>query len=585
MRTIKSGMFTTLFFIAGCAAVVFIQPPRLAAAKTTPSNTKSYATSRGEAYSSFTRGSFLLEQGAVRTALGLLETAWEASDHDPVVGFKLAEAYSRAGELDSSEQVIDAVLDHHGDYVDALLFKAKLYYLKGDRLNCALMLEQVVQKRPGDFEIQQFLGRVYYELENDEKAIDAYRKALSLDPSYPSLFYRYGLLLRKEQRNQEAEKAFQDALDLNPEFHESALELSEIWIEQQRYARAESLLTSVLTADPDQEEALLTLALMYFNQGKYDDGIRILEQRKRTAPLPREATILLGRLYYEAQEYDEAYSIFAGLYREGSRSPDLARILGEVSMKSGKPDEALKFYREAIRLDPGDFRSYLSLFFASQRRYVTPGVEPLQLDDDEAVQLLSQAAGSVGEDDFDGCYLVGIAYQNVDSLDAARKLLLRALELEPRNERVLLSLATIEEKAENFDVAERYLKSLYREKPDDPTVNNFYGYLLAEQGKDLDRAQSMIEKALEQDPDNGFYIDSLGWVHYKRGQFETALAMIERASHLIENDPIILEHLGDVYRALEQHRKALAAYEKSQSLEGASDLLEEKIRTMRKRLE
>jgi tetratricopeptide (TPR) repeat protein len=556
-----------------------------ASAKQTTSNKKSYTSDREEALSSFTQGVFLLERGAVRTALELLERAWEASDHDPVVGFKLAEGYSRAGKLDQSESVIDAVLEKDESVPDALLFKAKLYYLKGDRMNCAATLEKVVAQGPADFETQQFLGRVYHELEIDDKAIEAYAKALSLDPSYPSMHYRYGLLLRKKMKIDEAEKAFRDALELNPEFHEAALELAEIWIDQQRFAKAESLLTEIIEAEPENEEALLILSLMYFNQGKYDAGIRMLEERKRNAPLPREESILLGRLYYEAKEYDEALKVFSELYKQGSRTPDLARILGEISLKAGQTEQALRFYREAIRLDPDDYKSYLSLFFAAQKRFVPPEVNHVDLPDSEAQVLLSQASRVVRDGDFEGFYLVGLAYQNVDSLDAARTLLLRALELEPKNDRVLLSLASIEEKSENYGVAEKYLEILYREKPDDATINNFYGYLLAEQGKELDRAKQMIEKALEQDPTNGFYIDSLGWVYYQRGEYENALIEIEKASTLVESDPIILEHLGDVYRALKQYRNALAAYEKSQSLQEANDLLGDKIRMTRKGLE
>lgn len=550
-----------------------------------PSASEGSPPGREEVYSSFTLGVYLLETGAVTSALDFLQTAWELSGHDAVVGIKLAEAYSRMGKLDESEAVINAVLQEDEHDMDALLYKSQLLYLKGDRTNCAETLERIAAVRPADFEIQQLLGKVYYELGNDAKALEAYGRALSLDPSYPYLFYRYGLLLRKDRRDADARNAFARALELDPEFHESAIELSDILIEEQRYARAESLLTAVLDAQPSNDEALLALSMMYFNQGSYDDGIRILEERKRSAPLSREASILLGRLYYEAKVFDEALAVFEELYRQGGAKPDLARILGEISQKAGKNKEAEGYFREAIRLDPKDYKSYLSLFYASSKRFIAEHATPLELTGEEMMGLLSRAAAVVEDDDFEGMYMIGITYQNVDSLDRAREMLHRSLALQADSRGALLALATIEEKTRNFEAAEKHLIALHDMKPDDAAVNNFYGYLLAEQGKDLEKAEKLIRKALTLEPSNGYYLDSLGWVFYQRGEYAKAIVELEKASGIVVNDSVILEHLGDAYRAMKQYGKALAVYEQSKELQGDNQVLLDKIEKLRKGLD
>jgi tetratricopeptide (TPR) repeat protein len=543
---------------------------------------KHYTSGQDEVYSSFTIGVYLLEKGAVSNALDYLEAAWAESGHDAVIGLKLADAYSRVGRLDESESVINTILATNERDLDALLFKSQLLYLRGDRAHCAETLEKIAAAEPADFEIQQLLGKVYYELGNDKKAIEAYGNALRLDPNYPYLFYRYGLLLRKDGRDAEAKDAFEKALALDPDFHESAVELSDILIESKRYARAESLLTGVLAAQPSNGEALISLAMLYFNQGSYDNGIRVLEERKRSAPLSREASILLGRMYYEAKEYTEALAIFKELNDQGGARPDLSRILGEISQRAGNEQEALGYFREAIRLDPNDYKNYLSLFYASDRRFIAEDVAPVELTADERNGLLPRAASLVAADDFEGLYMVGITYQNVDSLDRARTILKRSLALRPDDRTVLLALAGIEEKTKNFAEAEKHLETLYNMKPDDPAINNFYGYLLAEQGKDLAKAEKMIGKALEMEPANGYYLDSLGWVFYQRGDYEKALEELEKASNIVANDSVILEHLGDAYRAMKQYRKALAVYEQSREIQGKNQALIEKIESLRK---
>ena len=85
-----------------------------------------------------------------------------------------------------------------------------------------------------------------------------------------------------------------------------------------------------------------------------------------------------------------------------------------------------------------------------------------------------------------------------------------------------------------------------------------------------------MRKALEASPENGAYIDSLGWVYYKKGMFEEARIELERASEIIGDDPVIHDHLGDVYFKIGDLDKARESWEKSLELE-ANDEVKKKI--------
>ena len=99
---------------------------------------------------------------------------------------------------------------------------------------------------------------------------------------------------------------------------------------------------------------------------------------------------------------------------------------------------------------------------------------------------------------------------------------------------------------------------------------NFLGYTMAEKGEDLPTSLSYIEKALEMEPLNGSYRDSLGWVYFQKGQTKEALYHIRFASFLMEEkggaDPVVYEHLGSVLEAMERKADALAAYHRGLSL-------------------
>lgn len=544
-----------------------------------------YSTKEGWVLSSFLKGSYLLGAGSVRQALPYLEAAWGGSGRDPDIGQRLARAYFRAGKVDKCQGVVDDILSRRKDNFEALMLGAKLAYIRGQRKRARELLEAAAEQEPGSFEAQRLLGKVYLELGQDEQALAAYARSIAIDPQYPYLHYRYALLLKKFGKLEQAKSSLLTAIRLDPHLGEAVLELASIWVGEDRYAQAESLLVAFLTREPGSEEGVVGLARLYLREGKLDEGIRLLEKERREGGLGAEAQFLLGRFYVEAKEYEEAIDVLEGLFRREQNSPELARILGDVSLRAGRPERARKYYRQAIRLDPRDYRSYLGLFLGSTAKFVGENGKPIELPAEERGRALAKASQLVPPGDFEGNYLVGVAYQGADSLDKARLHLERAYKLDPENEAMLLALAGVEEQGKNFRRAEKYIKILYAKKPDDATVCNFYGYLLAEMAKELDKAEELVRKALRKDPQNGYYLDSLGWVYYMGGDYQKAVVELEKASARVSEDPVILEHLGDAYRALKRYRKALAAYEKSIELKKNDPLLERKIESTRKGLE
>ena len=84
-------------------------------------------------------------------------------------------------------------------------------------------------------------------------------------------------------------------------------------------------------------------------------------------------------------------------------------------------------------------------------------------------------------------------------------------------------------------------------KADQPLVLNYLGYSWVDRGENLDRGLKMIEKAVELRPEDGYIVDSLGWAHYRLGEYEKAAEYLEKATELVPEDPTINDHLGDAY--------------------------------------
>jgi pentatricopeptide repeat protein len=114
----------------------------------------------------------------------------------------------------------------------------------------------------------------------------------------------------------------------------------------------------------------------------------------------------------------------------------------------------------------------------------------------------------------------------------------------------------------NQEQAMTIIQELLQQDPDNAAALNYIGYTWAERGENLDQALAYIERAVAVRPEDGFIRDSLGWVYFKLGRLERAVAEMEKAIELVSDDPIIHEHM-DVYLKAGEVDKARAAYEKA----------------------
>jgi tetratricopeptide (TPR) repeat protein len=135
---------------------------------------------------------------------------------------------------------------------------------------------------------------------------------------------------------------------------------------------------------------------------------------------------------------------------------------------------------------------------------------------------------------------------------------------------------------DRFNEAETDLKRAVEIAPEEPIALNYLGYSWIERGLNLDDAFKMIEKAVALRPQSGAIIDSLGWAHYQRGDYQEALPHLEKAAALEPGDPTVTDHLGDVYWRL--GRKVEAQFQWTRALEldptdRARKAIEEKLKS------
>ncbi|MBP7001563.1 tetratricopeptide repeat protein [Amaricoccus sp.] len=135
------------------------------------------------------------------------------------------------------------------------------------------------------------------------------------------------------------------------------------------------------------------------------------------------------------------------------------------------------------------------------------------------------------------------------------------------------------ERAGDWTKAETDFREALALQPGQPSVQNYLGYSLVEQGRNLDEALALIEQAVAGQPDDGYITDSLGWVLYRLGRYEEALPHMLRAVELEPVDPIINDHLGDVLWKVGRKREAEFQWRRALSFGPAPDLDMDRLRT------
>jgi tetratricopeptide (TPR) repeat protein len=153
---------------------------------------------------------------------------------------------------------------------------------------------------------------------------------------------------------------------------------------------------------------------------------------------------------------------------------------------------------------------------------------------------------------------------------------------------ILFLRGALEERQKHFDAAEEQFRKVLALDPNNSMTLNYLGYMLADRGVKLSDALAMLQKAVQLDPQNYAYLDSLGWAYFKLGQYPLAEENLRKASERVSTDPTVHDHLGELYEKTGRLRLAVAQWDQSLTQYGrtvAADVDETDVNKLQKKLE
>ena len=171
---------------------------------------------------------------------------------------------------------------------------------------------------------------------------------------------------------------------------------------------------------------------------------------------------------------------------------------------------------------------------------------------------------------------LGSLYLAADQPEQAIETLLAILEVDSSHSDTNYLLGLAYQQTGKYDQSEHHLRAVVK-TTERPAAYNALGYLFAERDKNLDEAVELITFALEKDPDNGAYLDSLGWIYYKQGKTKKAIKQLKKAISLEPDSWEIQDHLGDAYLKDGNIPKAISSWEKAADLAPNNKSIQEKL--------
>jgi tetratricopeptide (TPR) repeat protein len=377
------------------------------------------------------------------------------------------------------------------------------------------------------------------------RAIGEYRRALLFDSTAASIYIAMAEDYFTMKLYDDAVIQLQEALRVEPENVEAMEFLSDLLLETGQVDSAIAMARRLILARPDDMRYRRNLGNLYIRQDSLNTALTQYEEILHRYPEDGEALSQVSAVYIALKEFQKALDTSSKLYTLDSTDDRVAFTLASLYAELEMPTEADYYFNRSVELNPDDPRYFSNWAY----------LQISHKDYDRAITILQKGTHQHPRS-ADIWALLGSAYQQAGQDSSAIKALDHSLELDAAKIGPYITLGYIYDNAGKFEKALEVYNQALAIAPEDPLLLNNFAYMLAQKKIRLDEALSKAKIAVEKNPDNPSFLDTIGWVYYGLGDLQQARRYMEMALTKDEKNPTILEHLGDILSAMDNKDEA-----------------------------
>jgi len=483
----------------------------------------------------------------------------------------LGRLYRLNNDLQKAEGELKTAIKIDPSSEEAVTTLAMLYTDEGDTAHALKVLASIPDSARSA-KLYAALGAAYEQRKDYKSAIDAYRHAIVLDRDNLDAIRGLAENLLNDGQLQAALEQYKVISDSNPEDAQTYVRIAEIYRRQAKYDLALENLKHADTLVPDTMDVPYSMAAVYQAQGRYDDAIKLLQDLVKktekseagTSQADRNNRAIfierLGMVYREQENFTAAVDTFRKML-----------TLGEENARSGY-QEIIDTYREAKQWPQATAVAKEAVQKMPNDRDLRMVLDAQLADTGEVDKAVADIRSLLkgGAEDREVYLRLGIIYTRSKRWNEALEALAKAEQLSNKAEDkayVSFLRGDLYQRQKMFDQAEaEFKKVLAATAPTDPQAAatlNYLGYMNADRGVKLDESLNFVKQALTFEPNNGAYLDSLGWVYFRLGKYDLAEQNLTKAETRMGTDPTVQEHLGDLYQKTGRLKLAAAHWDRA----------------------
>jgi tetratricopeptide (TPR) repeat protein len=519
-------------------------------------------------------------------AIRYFEVALEGAvaESDPNVRATLARLYVQSGAYAKAIPLLTDLVNQEPGWQDGPLMLVEAYAGAGRSRDAIVWLEE---RTANDPRLLPALADFYERERRWSDAAAAYGRALQRAPRDTGLKSRYAAALMNAGGRENIEKARTALVELTGAGR--APDARSLYLLSQAQRRlgelkdAEASARRLITANSKSPWGYYALAEALEAGRQYQAVVDelapvVAENRGKSADSFDVGLLLphLGFAYQEVGQHDKAIASFEEARKLAPSDPAIAGYLIEANIAAKKYGAAVDAAKAALAQHPNDLR--LMRLQAQALRHSGKADQGLALLEDAVKQHADDPAAYIS---------LAQAYSEAERGAQAVKVLQDAQGKFPKDDNIAFELGAVFDKQKKFAEAESAFRQVLSRDPDNAIALNYLGYMLAERGERLDESVGYLKKALQAEPENPSYLDSLGWAYFKADKLDLAESNLKRAADQLKSNSVIQEHYGQLLFKLGRYDEAIAAW--TRALAGDGDSIDKadvdkKIKAARQKL-
>ena len=526
----KNYLFIAFLMIVSCRTTLNNNPSISSSTKNNVEKNEKVPDPKGLRH--FMDGQLLMNQGDFAMAIIEFQEALTLDPNVSAIHTAIAESYWNLGKPKLSEKHLLIAIKNDPADKQALQMISDQYILEKKYSEAATYLQKLNNLFPDEPRYIIALAEIKKVNKRYKEAMELYLKAYSLDSNSNELLETAGRFALQIKDEEKAKTIFK--------------KLSEIDINQPRYL---SIYIDLLSRSES-----------------FGEGIEFVKELNNEYGDSPERNAQLAILFYRNGKKEKSIALLEDLVKDFPDNPNYYFSLFDIYMDENELDKAGILGDKLITNFPEDWRGYYSrsLVFMNEK------------DNKSVISLLAPVAITF-EKIFSIQYLMGLSNYQIKEYVETEKYFVNALKIRPDSRNVLHSMAILYDEIAQFEKSDSiYTKLINIDNKDAQALNN-YAYSLVEREIELKKALDLASKAIELEPKNSSYLDTIGWIYFKQKNFKKAQLYIEKSLEINEENAVVLEHLGDVMIKINRPSDAKDLYKRALLLDKSNQRLKLKV--------